>query len=133
MENAREFYIKTFLFWGCLTGRRLKKELGEEYCDKIVWEEVSPEIGGYSAAKFPPDYLHISKVIEKHKPTHIIVFGKIAESVLMELYHADKLPDIVLLVAPHPAARQGNIVIQQLRMLRKLLDEEKEYENANLH
>lgn len=133
--NAREFYIKTFLFWGCLTGRRLRKILGEEYCEEIVWEECSRQIGGCASSRFPADIEHIKQVIAKHKPRIVIAFGQLAKDALMQLYYNNTdesgAQDYVLLIAPHPAARQGD-VIQQLRTLRKLLDDEREYD-ANLH
>lgn len=131
--DAREFYIATFLFWGCLTGRRLRSTLGEAYCNEIVWEECSKEIGGCASSRFPADMEHIQQVIAKHKPTHVIAFGQLAKDALMQLYYGntDESGDYVLLLAPHPAARQSD-VIQQLRNLRKLLDDEREYD-ANLH
>lgn len=67
--ERRERYIEAFLFMGCLTGRRLKSALGEELCNQIVWEEISPEIGGHASSKFPPDLAHI---IGKHKPDVVI-------------------------------------------------------------
>lgn len=128
--DAREFYIKTFLFWGCLTGRRLQATLGETYCDEIVWEECSREMGSSASSKFPADMQHIRQVISKHKPNVVIAFGQLAKDALMQIYESGT-QDYVLLLAPHPAARQGD-VLQQLRNLRKLLDKEREY-NADLH
>lgn len=126
--NAREFYIKTFLFWGCLTGKRLQQNLGEDYCKEIIWEECSKEIGACASARFPADITHIQSVIDKHKPTHIIAFGQIAKDALMQIYAKR---DFILLLAPHPAARQSG-VIKQLKDLKELLDKEREYENANV-
>lgn len=128
--NAREFYIATFLFWGCLTGRRLRATLGEDYCNEIVWEECSKEIGGCASARFPADIQHLQRVIDKHKPTHVIAFGQLAKDALMQLYESGR-GDYVLFIAPHPAARQSDVTAQ-LRNLRKLLDEERAY-CANLH
>lgn len=127
--DAREFYIATFLFWGCLTGRRLRATLGEEYCNEIIWEECSKEIGGCASSRFPADIQHIQQVIDKHQPTHVIAFGQLAKDALIQLYDSGK-QDYVLFIAPHPAARQSG-VIQQLNNLRKLLDEERVYD-ANL-
>lgn len=125
--NAREFYIATFLFWGCLTGRRLRATLGEDYCNEIVWEECSKEIGGCASSKFPADIQHIKQVIAKHKPTVVIAFGQLAKDALMQL-HTDKF---TLLLAPHPAARQSDVVTQ-LRNLKQLLDNERAFDE-HLH
>lgn len=137
--DAREFYIATFLFWGCLTGRRLRATLGEDYCNEIVWEECSREMGNSASSRFPADLKHIQQVIAKHKPDVVIAFGQLAKDALLQIYQAT--PHLTqkiftLLLAPHPAARQGD-VLQQLRNLRKLLDDEsllhKETDDANLH
>lgn len=66
--KAREIYernpelrnklIAGFLFSGCLTGRRLQSAFGD-LCDSIIWEESSPEIGGFSVSKFTHDPEHI--------------------------------------------------------------------------
>ncbi len=40
-DGGRERFISDMLFFGCLTGRRLRQAFGEERCDEIIWEEVS--------------------------------------------------------------------------------------------
>lgn len=105
--DRRERYIKAFLFMGCLTGKRLRSALGEELCDSIVWEEISPEIGGHSASKFPPDLPHIRKVIEKHSPDIVLAFGALAKDGVRFVCCDTDVKHPCVMFAPHPAAR-GN-------------------------
>jgi hypothetical protein len=114
--NAREWYIKTFLFWGCLTGRRLKQVFGEELIDEIIFEEASPKIGGQSNSCFPADLDHIQNVIKKHEPTVILAFGKIASNALEIIQ-----PKCRLIIGPHPAARQSSVLKELQFMKQELL------------
>jgi hypothetical protein len=116
--NAREWYIKTFLFWGCLTGKRLQRVFGEDYCDNIIWEEASPKIGGKSNSVFPADQQHIENVILKHNPDIILCFGTIALSVLKKIEFNYKWQ---LIIGPHPAARYPNIIIKLENMYLELI------------
>lgn len=54
-DKPRWHWNATWLFFGCLTGRRLLEALGEDLCSEIYWEEISPEIGGFAASAFPAD------------------------------------------------------------------------------
>lgn len=110
-ESIREWYIKTFLFFGCLTGRRLKKHLGEELCDLIIWEETSKEIGNTASSCFAPDYSHICEVINRHHPAIILMFGRIASNALLCVNY-----DCIKLACCHPAAR-GAYVCSELDIL----------------
>jgi hypothetical protein len=100
--DKRNYFIRTFLFMGCLSGRRLQKALGEELCRQIVWEEASPEIGGASGSSFGADEEHIKAAIRKHAPEIIICFGKISGDAVRALD-----PHVPVLYAPHPAARRN--------------------------
>src|SRR4051812_41878052 len=77
----RNDYIRHFLFMGCLTGRRLEQALGEPLCQRIIWEEASPEVGGYASSVFAPDLDHMRKAVEKFSPDIVIAFGKVAAAV----------------------------------------------------
>ena len=112
--ERRERYISAFLFMGCLTGRRLRSVLGEQLCDQIIWEEVSPEIGDHAASRFPADIQHMQSVIVKHNPAVILAFGKIAENAVMQLN-----PRPLTICAAHPAARHG--AISSLKLMRDRL------------
>lgn len=110
--ERRERYIEAFLFMGCLTGRRLRSAFGEELCDRIIWEEASPEIGGAANSRFPADARHIAGVILKHRPAVVIALGTIAANgVMAALDHASiqqqaERLELQIITGPHPAARQ---------------------------
>lgn len=88
---------------GCLTGRRLSTALGDDICqDHVIWEEISPEIGGYAASCFPADPEHIKTAIEKHQPTIILAFGKYAGEALAVYDSTHRV-----IRGPHPAARNN--------------------------
>lgn len=112
--ERRNQLIGTFLFMGCLSGKRLEQAFGD-LCDEIIWEECSPEIGGQSSAAFPADFEHISGAINKHNPDVILAFGKLASDALRKV-----APDQKLICGPHPAARYG--AIEGLKQVRKELD-----------
>lgn len=114
-EECREFYLKTFLFFGCHTGRMLKKAFGEELCQEIVWEEQSPILGGNANSKFPADYKHIGAVLQRHQPTHVIALGTMAKEALT-LMKMQMSVNWILLKGPHPAAR-GNGILALLQDL----------------
>lgn len=110
--EKRNYLISTYLFMGCLTGRRLRSAFGEELCDEIVWEEASPEIGGVSSAKFPADPKHIADAIMKHEPAIVIALGFIAASgvmAAMSRIDRDERFEFEFITGPHPAARQDPI------------------------
>src|SRR5687768_106630 len=79
-EPPRNRFIRDMLFLGCLTGKRLRKCLGEDLCGDIVWEEVSPQIGGSPGSVFPPDAEHLLKSFKRIRPDVIVTFGLVAES-----------------------------------------------------
>lgn len=107
--DLRNTYIRYFLFMGCLTGRRLSTALGDEICQEhIIWEEVSPEIGGHSASKFPADLKHIESAILKHQPDIILAFGKIAyDAVGLSVLPKVRGKTMTVIYGPHPAARNN--------------------------
>lgn len=111
--ERRERYIEAFLFMGCLTGKRLQSVFGEELCGAIIWEETSRDIGGYAASKFPADTRHMTAVLEKHQPTVVLAFGRIAGDAIHSM-----VTNSPIIYGPHPAARQGAI-----EGLRKMRDE----------
>jgi hypothetical protein len=109
--KGRNLFIRDMLFLGCLTGRRIKRAFGEELCNRIIWEEVSPQMGGHAASVFPPDPAHVKASLEKHRPDLMIVFGKIAESALTgAVAEYIQAAGVKVVVCPHPAARGAGIV-----------------------
>lgn len=104
--ERRQRYIEAFLFMGCLTGRRLRSAFGEELCDAITWEEISPEIGSKSSSKFPPDPVHIKNVIDQFQPTVIVAFGSLAQEGIKYHLATHRFVGRVL-YGPHPADRRN--------------------------
>lgn len=118
-KGNREKFIRTWLFYSCMTGQRLRKVFGEEFCDSesTIWEEASDKMGGYAASAYPADQLHIARVIEKHRPRVVLAFGKIASVAL------EAMPDksFKLFVGPHPVARGVDTMLRLYQMKDKLL------------
>jgi hypothetical protein len=125
-KGDRESFERTFLFFGCLTGRRLMIAFGEELCDRIVWSNASPLIAGQSDDVFPPDPSHMASVIRKHTPQIVLLFGAVAQAGM-----ADVIPILrrdvhhvgfQIIAAPHPAAR-GALTTARLAAAAKLTRE----------
>lgn len=122
-EALRERLIASFLFMGCLTGRRLRTAFGEGWTEQIIWEEVSREIGGKSSSAFPADLHHICDVLDRHRPTHVLAFGRIASDALKQHFSGFVFQNYSfdLITGPHPAARHAT-VMSELRSMREQLD-----------
>lgn len=102
--GLREKFLARLLFHGGKSGRVLRSTL-HHWCDRIIWEECTREIGGNSGAVFPPDHQHMREVICKHAPLYVLSFGKVATEAVEQLH----LEGIVHIPAVHPAARQKAI------------------------
>jgi hypothetical protein len=100
--DYRRRLIMYALFAGCVTGRNLRKQLGQDLCDSIVWEEASTTITGRASDKVLADLSHISATLDLHHPDLVIAFGKVAREALREL-----IPTLHLIESPHPAARSA--------------------------
>lgn len=104
----RRAWIKTLLFWGCLTGRRLKAAFGDRI-DDITFDEASPLMSGKASACPPADPDHIARTLMDVKPDIVLVFGAVANRgyhVAREL--VDEL-DAAVIIGPHPAARHRGV------------------------
>lgn len=122
-EVFRRRFMHYALFAGCLTGRRLRAAFGH-WCDSIIWEEVSREIGGKASSVFPADISHIAQRIAEEKPDVILVFGHIAtEGLARAGYGGVPLPKLI--TGPHPAARSTDVERLLLGMRRQLVDVER--------
>lgn len=64
-----------YLFFRCLTGRRIRAAFGEQLCERIVWENANPKIATEASGVFPPDLDHIRAVVAHFKPAVVIAFG----------------------------------------------------------
>lgn len=107
------------LFAGCLTGRRLRAALGQEWCDRIIWEEASPEILGDSRTAPPPDRAHVRSVFMEHRPTVVICFSKPAWPVIqaegqgfMHGKGQGPIERVQLMLSPHPACRAKDVMFK---------------------
>lgn len=114
---GREWFIARMLFMGCRTGQILQACLGEEWCERIVWEEASPKIGGHAASKFPADRAHIEEVIRRHSPRVLLAFGKVAADPVVRLCGLG----CTYILLPHPCAR-GVDTREPIRGARQALD-----------
>lgn len=122
--EIRNDLIERFLFNGCVTGRRLLAAFGESLCSDIIWEEASPNVGGFSESKFPADITHIRNAIRKFQPSVILAFGKIATNGVTEAcdawtYYSVYPPPIIS--GPHPAARGADVVVRLHDMKARLI------------
>lgn len=121
--DIREQCIRRFLFAGCLTGRQLMKAFGEDGCSRIVWEECSTKIAGFSEGVFPADLDHMVRVVEKWKPKLVLAFGRVADKAINEVLRRYGRTGgyFEILTAPHPAARQfvRQSVLEDLKDMRK--------------
>lgn len=79
------------------SGKRLSLMVGD--LSEILIANASPEVGCCSSSRFPADLDHISKTLQKHKPTQVISCGEVASQAVRGLWTGD------LLEVPHPASR----------------------------
>lgn len=102
--KPRHIFIRDMLFFSCFTGKKLLKTFGEDLCDYIIWEEVSPKISSHSSSSFPPDIEHLKSILKEHNPDVVITFGKIAKNGLSNVSFTG-----TVINCPHPAARGSGI------------------------
>jgi hypothetical protein len=114
--DGREKFIRDFLFFGCLTGRRLRTTFGEELCKEITWEEASRTIDDRPAASTTYNLEHVRCVLAKHKPGLVITFGKQATEVMKVIIN----PNAMILNCVHPAGR-GSGVIKRLKEIAEMV------------
>lgn len=109
-EPYRRRFISFALFGGCSTGRRLRSTFGD-LCDRIVWEEASPKIGGYSASYFAPDKNHICRRIDEEQPDIVLAFGSSACAAVQKAL-STRLDGtcIEFIQLPHPVARHTGLM-----------------------
>jgi hypothetical protein len=115
-EKMRRRLIASALFMGCRSGLNLRRVFGGEWCERIVWEEASREIGGQASAVFPADPAHLSAVLAELNPRIVLAFGRIAGDALAPLCNGR-----ILILAPHPAARGGD-TLRKLGVARRQLE-----------
>ena len=114
-RGQRECMLKVLLFHGGKTGQVLTEYLGAEWCNRIVWEESTRDIGGWPGSVFPVDRMHIEGVLIKHSPQVVIAFGRPAARAV-----APWQTKFEMWECSHPTAR-GSIA-SSLRNIRDKLD-----------
>ncbi len=112
---GRQRFIRDFLFFGCVTGRRLdaafEPVFGDDWRWRIWWEEASDQWGGHAASNFGFNSKHIATVLIERKPAVVLLFGKVAVAGFESAVRNEMLGEFrtTLLIGPHPAARTANV------------------------
>lgn len=123
--GKRSEFIRTFLFFGCVSGKRIQAAFGDRWCDPdaAVWEETSSEMGSYPGEKFPPDLEHVGAALREHTPDVVVAFGKTAQVALNNWRgDASHIAPFRIINAPHPAGRSADVPTR-LRAAADLLNE----------
>lgn len=110
----RRRYLGALLFFGSLTGKRLRAAFGER-CDRIVWENASPAIGARSDAAPSPDLQHVRLALAEVQPQIVLTFGQRAH---WAIGWTDWRGPVI--TGPHPAARMANIAERLAAMCKQL-------------
>ncbi len=113
-EEFRLILIRQLLFYGGLTGRRIKACFGDMLLH-MIFEETTREIAGDAKTVLPPDPEHIRACLEKYKPKMVVTFGKVAEKSVLPLWQNSSRVQSgtgwgSFIACPHPAARQKDTV-----------------------
>lgn len=125
LVGRMQYMRKQGLFEGQnYTGLLIKRIFGEQVCDAIWWENASPRWGWLSKHKFPADLDHIRKLVEEHRPSVVLTFGKPASEALTDLKQQldSPLKFTTLISGPHPAARDPKKYELLRRMNARLLE-----------
>jgi len=84
------------------TGLLLRRMLGEALFESICWENANPRHGTDRLAAFPAEVRHMRRVIHRHAPEVVVLFGRQAQ----DGFDRIRTPgSFVVLRAPHPQAR----------------------------
>jgi hypothetical protein len=106
------WWCKTLLFQGCITGRRITQVFGQSLIDKMIFDECTKEIADNPRTICKPDYTHICGTLLKFNPSVVITFGKIAEEAVKVVCQASEFHKIKLIHCVHPACRKSNTLHQ---------------------
>lgn len=125
-ERYRRRLTAKLLFAGCMTGRRLQRELGDR-CDDIVWEEASREVLGNPREVPTADLDHIVNVIRTERPALVLAFGAVARQAMLGLRLEQTVAPFYLIGSPHPAARS----VQAQADFRDAMEEARRFMDAS--
>lgn len=119
METRRERrrWDHAMLFFGCLTGRRLKAAFGGDEVNEWETTNASPMIGGQASARFPADPEHIMAEIADVQPDVVLTFGKVAGDAFLVKPGGVAIWTGPLIQGPHPAARPPINAVAELRRM----------------
>lgn len=107
-DQGRERMLARLLFYGGRTGQVLTEAFGSTWCGRIVWEESTRQITGKSSGVFPADPEHMRAVLQKHKPTVVLTFGRVAEQGYHAVQPESRWSHVIAL--PHPVARGVDVM-----------------------
>lgn len=110
-----------YLFFGCQTGKQLKKALPDALIERIVWENCTTKIGSEASSKLAPDPAHIEAVLRHFRPRCVIAFGQVAVNAVMPVVNAIGLP-APMIPCCHPAARHATVV-NDMRIVARMVVE----------
>lgn len=106
--------VKSLLFSGCITGKRIKQAFGDLTTD-MIFDESTKEILNNPRDVPKADLVHMRNTILRIRPDAILTFGNHAAKGLDKIitspyvfYHI-RIPKHIF-NAPHPAARQPETI-----------------------
>jgi len=97
-DDYRRRFIRYALFAGCVTGQRIKAQLGS-LIDSIVWDECSREIHDNPRTIPKADFEHIRMTLAAEDPALVVTFGRIASDAV------GRVCNVEIIRSPHPAYR----------------------------
>lgn len=113
-------WVKTLLFAGCITGKRIKQVFGD-LVEDMIFDESTKEILNNPRDVPKADLEHMRNTILRIHPDTIITFGNHASKALEKIitspypfYHI-RIPKHIF-NAPHPAARQPETMARLKRI-----------------
>lgn len=83
------------------SGRRLIYAFGEEMFSKIIWDNVSIEVGPYARYKGKPTLEYVKHVLKRHNPDLILTFSGMAEGTI-QLFIDQGLVKCPVMTGTHP-------------------------------
>lgn len=113
LSEERKRMTAYALFAGCVTGRRLKRALGEDICSRIVWQEASPVVADNPRDYHPPDLQHVRAVLNKYQPQLVLCFTRAGEGLIRTMLDEGT----VFVPCQHPAARKPNGDLERARKI----------------
>lgn len=118
--GRRNELIARFLFFRCRTGQVLRQVFSDGWCDRIIWENASPQIADRPSGCFGYDVDHIRSAIDKHMPDIVLAFGRVASNGVLQV-EAMGYNRLKVINGPHPAVR-GRAIGTQLEHMRLELE-----------